>query len=233
MTDETGAGEGAGDFFPPGTPPPAVPPAGNPPSSNPPSADAPGWSWGPEPAAEAPTPTGPPAEPPTMLGGAGPVVPGPYEPPPPDPGAFGAPPGPGGYSPPPGPGAFGPPPGGFGGPPPQQYGAQPWGPPASSPYGVVPASAPTDGLAIASLITGVVSMVAAFLCCLGGFIGIGAVVMGVMSRKRIGQSNGASSGNGLAVGGIVTGAIGLVIALLTLAFFGFLFTVGSASSSGG
>ncbi|MCC6435147.1 MAG: DUF4190 domain-containing protein [Acidimicrobiales bacterium] len=218
MTDETGAGEGPGDL-----PLPDATPAGSPPSSNPP----PGWSWGDAPAP--PTPPGPPDEPPTMVGGTGPVVPGPYQAPPP--GQYN-PPAPGQYGAPP-PGQYNPPvPGQYNPPPPGQYGApQAWGPPVSSPYGVVPASPPTDNLAIASLITGLVSIVAAFACCLGGLIGVAAVVLGVMSRKRIGQSNGLQSGSGLALAGIITGSIGTVLGLLSLAFFGFLFTLGSATSA--
>jgi hypothetical protein len=76
-------------------------------------------------------------------------------------------------------------------------------------------SAPGKGMAIASLILGIVSVA----LCLYWFIalpaGIVAVVLGVLSRKR-------GVGAGLALAGIITGAIGAVFALIIaiLAFSG-------------
>ncbi|MGE0730382.1 MAG: DUF4190 domain-containing protein, partial [Acidimicrobiia bacterium] len=99
------------------------------------------------------------------------------------------------------------------------------------PYGMVPAAPPTDGMAIASLVTGIGSILAAFACCLGGLIGIAAIVLGVMSRKKIKASNGATSGAGLALAGIITGAVAVALALLVLAFFGAVLTLGSTTST--
>lgn len=75
------------------------------------------------------------------------------------------------------------------------------------------------GMAIASVIVGIVSVA----LCLYWFIsvpaGIVAVVLGVLARKR-------GVGAGLALGGIITGAVGfvfgLVIAILSFAGGGFL-----------
>ncbi len=76
-------------------------------------------------------------------------------------------------------------------------------------------SVPGKGMAIASLILGIVSLA----LCLYWFIalpaGIVAVVLGVISRKR-------GVGAGLSLAGIITGAIGAVLALIIaiLAFSG-------------
>lgn len=75
-----------------------------------------------------------------------------------------------------------------------------WAPP------VVPARGVTSGLAIASVVTG-------FLW----FLGMGslvAVILGHMALRDIRSSNGAKSGEGLAVGGLVLGYGGLAMMAL-------------------
>jgi hypothetical protein len=62
-----------------------------------------------------------------------------------------------------------------------------------------------DGLATASLVTGIVSVV----CC-GLVTGIPAIVMGLISRNRIARSAGALGGRGMAVAGVVVGVAGSV-----------------------
>lgn len=83
--------------------------------------------------------------------------------------------------------------------PPGQYG-QPV-PPVPSP--------PTSSKATTSLILGVVSL---FLC--GFFTGIPAIFVGLSARKEIRRSNGALSGDGLALGGIITGILGTLWTLI-------------------
>jgi hypothetical protein len=63
----------------------------------------------------------------------------------------------------------------------------------------VPHQNPTDGLAIASLITS--------LC---GLSPVG-VVLGFVARRRINRSEGARGGGGLALAGIITGFAGLAL----------------------
>src|SRR6266513_2414358 len=151
----------------------------------------------------------PPPPPPPPAGGSTPPPPPPgggYQPPPPPPpppggGGYGAPPPPppgGGYMPPP------PPPGG---------GYMPGG-------GMQYASQRTDGLAIASLITGILSLVC---CVLGVVLGPAAAVMGFISRGRITASKGSVGGGGLGSGGRVVGVIGFsggVVWILIFAFSG-------------
>src|SRR5438093_213486 len=118
------------------------------------------------------------------------------QPPPPPP-----PPG-GGYSPPPPP----PPPG-------SGYGPGGYVPPP--PGGYMPAGAGyaqqrTDGLAIASLIIGIVSILCS-IACLGIVLGPTAAIMGFISRQRISTSGGALGGGTLAIVGLVLGIIGFVL----------------------
>jgi hypothetical protein len=62
-----------------------------------------------------------------------------------------------------------------------------------------------DGLATASLVTGIASLV----CC-GLVTGIPAIVMGLVSRNRIARSAGALGGRGIAVAGVILGVAGSV-----------------------
>lgn len=67
---------------------------------------------------------------------------------------------------------------------------------------------PSNSLAIASLVLGIVGIVAAILIAIvGGVVGIVAVVLGIVARRRPGL-------RGLALGGIITGAVAIVIAAI-------------------
>jgi hypothetical protein len=102
--------------------------------------------------------------------------------------------------------------------PPQGYGGPPpgWYPDPAAPYlrrwwsgtewtgytmpsYAAPHQHPTDGLAIASLVTS--------LC---GLSPVG-IVLGFIARRRINRSEGARGGSGLALAGIITGFVGLVL----------------------
>jgi hypothetical protein len=67
----------------------------------------------------------------------------------------------------------------------------------------------TSGLAITSLVFGILSL----FCC-GALAGIPAIIMGHVSRSRIKSSGDTLGGAGLALGGLITGYISLVITLL-------------------
>jgi Domain of unknown function (DUF4190) len=89
--------------------------------------------------------------------------------------------------------------------------------PAYGAYGYPPA---TNGKATAALWTGVGSLVLTFCCGFPGLAGIVAVVLGVMAQGEIRRGAGQQTGGGMAIAGIVTGAIafvlGLVIAVLVI-----------------
>ena len=95
-------------------------------------------------------------------------------------------------------------------PPPPSYGGTPGAGPGTG-YGPTPAymGAPgtgqkTNTLAIVALVTGILG-----ICC--GFLAIAGVVTGVMGRNQIKASNGLEKGDGMALAGIILGAIGLVL----------------------
>jgi len=75
-------------------------------------------------------------------------------------------------------------------------------PPPAAPAG-------SSGLAIASLICGIVSMV-----CLGVLVGIPAVIMGHMAIGRIKLSG--QGGRGMALAGLIMGYISIVLTIIFL-----------------
>jgi uncharacterized protein DUF4190 len=88
-------------------------------------------------------------------------------------------------------------------PPPPQYGAPVPGMPAQPQK--------TSGMAIASLVTGILGI---FPCCGIGILGLLGVIFGVLAKKNIEASNGAEKGLGLAKAGLICGAIGLVLTVI-------------------
>jgi hypothetical protein len=83
-------------------------------------------------------------------------------------------------------------------------------PPAGyAPAGFGYAAQRTDGLAIASLVIGIISIVCS-IGCLGIVLGPTAAIMGFISRQRIATSGGAMGGGALAIVGLVLGIVGFV-----------------------
>ena len=136
------------------------------------------------------------------------------------------PPGYGQGYPPPGYGQYGQP--GQSGQPEQygQYGAGQYGAGQYGQYGPGQA-AKTNGKATGSLITGIASLVLSW-CCGLGLAGIVAIVLGVKARNEIRASGGTQDGDGMAVAGIITGAIAAVIGLLALIFLVVVIATGNA-----
>jgi hypothetical protein len=66
------------------------------------------------------------------------------------------------------------------------------------------------GLAVASLVVGILSLLTFSLLFVGGLM---ALVMGIVALKRAGRQPHVYGGRGLAVGGVVTSALSLVIAV--------------------
>lgn len=86
------------------------------------------------------------------------------------------------------------------------YGQPSYGPPSQPGYGQ-----PTNGKATAALIVGIASLVLSF-CCLG-IAGVIALVLGVKARNEISASGGRQTGDGMALAGIITGAVAVLISL--------------------
>jgi hypothetical protein len=87
-------------------------------------------------------------------------------------------------------------------------------PPPPPPPGGTTAQGSANGLAVASLVLGIIGI----FIQLFGILPILAIVFGVMARRRI--AAGAAGSPGMATAGIVLGIIGLVILVIVLAAVG-------------
>ncbi len=63
-------------------------------------------------------------------------------------------------------------------------------------------------LAIVALVTGILSVLTCGGC---GVLSIAAIVTGVLGRSQIKASNGLEQGDGMALAGLITGAVGLAL----------------------
>jgi thiol-disulfide isomerase/thioredoxin len=86
-------------------------------------------------------------------------------------------------------------------------------PPPIAPFQGVP-EPPTDTKATISLILGIFSMV-----CMGFVAGVPAIVLGVLARRDSERSGGMVGGSGVALAGIITGAVGSFIGLVWVGLF--------------
>jgi Domain of unknown function (DUF4190) len=105
--------------------------------------------------------------------------------------------------------AYGQPP--YGQPP---YGQPPYGPygqPTYAPYGYRP---PTNGKAVAALWSGIGLLVLS--CCALGVFGVVPIILGVKARSEIRAGGDQQPGAGMALAGIITGAVALVLSLLLI-----------------
>lgn len=94
-------------------------------------------------------------------------------------------------------------------------------PPPGAPHGYPPYQAPpqANGMAIASMILGIIG--------LGGIPLVPAalaLIFGYKARRSIDESQGRESGRGMAVAGIVLGYVGIVTSALMAVWFWFFFT---------
>ena len=94
-------------------------------------------------------------------------------------------------------------------PPPMGGGYVPPPPGGYAPMSAGYAAPRNDGLAVAALIVGILSVVCSFIC-FGVLLGPAAAIMGFISRQRISTSGGALGGGTLAVVGLVLGIIGFI-----------------------
>ena len=99
--------------------------------------------------------------------------------------------------------------------------ASPYAPPAANPVapvvgGGVQLAPPTSGLAIASMVCGILSL---FFCFCGGMLlGIPAVICGHMALKQTGSERPGMpprmGGRGMAIAGLVMGYIGILLIIV-------------------
>jgi hypothetical protein len=129
-------------------------------------------------------------------------------------------------------------------PPPQQPYGQPYGQQPGYGYGQQPGyghnqaalygyGAPprTNGKATAALWTGIGSIVLT-LCCGLGILGVVPIVLGVKARAEIRATGGQQEGDGMALAGIITGAVAIVLSLVFIAVIVVAIVSGSANFDG-
>ena len=85
-------------------------------------------------------------------------------------------------------------------------------------YATPPMPGRTDPLAIASLVTGIISIPGCLCCPIGGVAGVGALILGFIALQNM-RKDPAVGGRGLAIAGIITGGIGVCLTLLVVAFW--------------
>jgi hypothetical protein len=99
---------------------------------------------------------------------------------------------------------------------PSPYGASAptaaWGQPQSGAYHAPQARA-TNGMAVASLVLGLVGLITFWLFAIPPIL---ALVFGLVGRSQIKTSGGRQEGDGMAIAGIVTGIVGMVIFVIVL-----------------
>ena len=86
--------------------------------------------------------------------------------------------------------------------------------PGTPPPGWTGTQRPRNGLGTAALVLGIIGIVLAVLV-LGGVLGIVAVVLGIVALGRV--RRGEANNRGVAIAGIVTGAVAVVIAGIIVA----------------
>ena len=75
-----------------------------------------------------------------------------------------------------------------------------------------------NNMAIASLITGILSIPMLCLCYLGVPLAIVAVILGVLGRKKANEEMGGE-GAGVALAGMITGGVTLGLVVVGIAFY--------------
>lgn len=97
------------------------------------------------------------------------------------------------------------------------YGAPAYGAPAyggGPAYGGAPPRGASNGLGTAALVLGVLAVLTGFFL-IGGLLGIVAVVLGVLGRRK--AKRGEATNGGMALAGIVLGVIGVLLAVVAIA----------------
>ena len=102
------------------------------------------------------------------------------------------------------------------------------GPAAASPYAppIVPGAAPmpvtmgppTSGLAIASLVCGILSLSTCMCMLFTGVLAIPAVICGHMALNRINAPGAQIGGRGMAIAGLITGYLSIGLSLVMAGF---------------
>ena len=109
------------------------------------------------------------------------------------------------------------------------YPAPQYGPPGYAPYAYPGYPRPRNGKATAAMWTGIGSLVLSF-CCGAGVLGLVPIVLGVKARSEIRASGGQQEGDGMALTGIITGAVAVVLSLVVIAVIVIALATGGADN---
>ncbi len=101
---------------------------------------------------------------------------------------------------------------------PVPYPADPY-PPSAGGYGTYKVTQPPHPQAVLALVLGIVGVSTSFMC-VGGLIGIPALIISQKVKREIDATPGRYTGRGMASAGIVTGILSIVIMALMVVFFG-------------
>lgn len=77
-------------------------------------------------------------------------------------------------------------------------------------------------MAIGALICGILSLLCSWIPVVGFVLSVAAIVLGIIEVKRIGRGKGSAKGKGMALAGIILGAVGIVFGIIWIAVVGIL-----------
>ncbi|MCB1235051.1 MAG: DUF4190 domain-containing protein [Verrucomicrobiae bacterium] len=102
-------------------------------------------------------------------------------------------------------------------------------PPAGSAMPPLPPPAPpADGLAVASLVCGILGLLGNFCYGFGLPVSLAAVICAHLSRRKA-RREGRTGGEGMSLAGLITGYVGLAIGVVFLLIFGAILVAGVAT----
>ncbi len=84
--------------------------------------------------------------------------------------------------------------------------------------GPMMSNGPSNGLAIASLATGILAIPGACCCYSSVPLGIAAIIMGFIAMSKAKESPETHGGRGMALGGVICGGVGLAFTVLAIVF---------------
>ncbi|MBA3826524.1 MAG: DUF4190 domain-containing protein, partial [Ktedonobacterales bacterium] len=91
---------------------------------------------------------------------------------------------------------------------------------------------PTNGLAVTSMVLGIVSLVLFCAWYLALPLGITGIILGAIGLNQIGKGQFSAASRGMAIAGLVTASIGIVISILIgVAYFALLANASSFTTT--
>lgn len=92
---------------------------------------------------------------------------------------------------------------------------------------------PMSGLAIGSMVVGIISLLSFFACPIGVMLGLPGVICGHMSLVQIRNSGNQIQGKGMAIAGLIMNYVAIAIGAAILLFIFVFFGIAAASAAAG